>query len=63
MINISQINDCINDLPFNDIKINQIFKYIVKNKILYTKQNNNIFFDLQLLTQSQIEDINNILIK
>jgi hypothetical protein len=63
MLNINQINGYINDLPFNDVKINQIFKYIVKNKILYNRQSNNIFFDLNQLNQNQIIDINNILIK
>lgn len=61
-INISHIRDEINDLEFNNLKNNIIFKFIIKNKILYTKNNNKIFFDLNLLNETQLNDLNNLLI-
>lgn len=60
--NIKNICDDINDLQFNDIKNNIIFKFVIRNKIRYNKQNNKILFDLNQLNENQLNDLNNLLI-
>ena len=51
----------INILSFNNNKSIIIFKYIVKQKINYSKSNNNIFFDFNNLSNDDINYINNII--
>ena len=51
----------INNLSFNNNKSIIIFKYIVKQKINYSKSNNNIFFDFNNLSNDDINIINNII--
>ena len=51
----------INNLSFNNNKSIIIFKYIVKQKINYSKSNNNIYFDFNNLSNDDINYINNII--
>jgi len=62
MDNYQILND-INILQFNNEKSIEIFKFIYKNKINHTINGNNIYFDLSILSQNQLFEINNILIK
>jgi len=49
----------INNLKYNsEISIN-IFRYIHKNNILYSHNNNNIFFDINQLNDHQLNDLLN----
>jgi len=57
-----EITDTINELPFNHKKQTEIFKFIIKNKIRHNRQHNKIFFDINILTEKQLEILNNILI-
>lgn len=56
-----QILTNINNLIYNSKLSIEIFKYIVKNKIIYSINNNNIYFELSILSLSQLNDIINIL--
>jgi hypothetical protein len=51
----------INNQSFNSKISIEIFKYIHMNNINYSKNNNNIYFDINILNLQQLNDINNIL--
>ena len=60
-MNKSLIIDKIYELNKNDIKLINIFKLIHTNKIRYDYNNNGVYFDIDLLNNELLMDINDIL--
>lgn len=56
-----ELLDKINNNKNKDINI-LIFNYIIKNNINYTIINTGVVFDLKLLSEEQLNDIDQILI-
>lgn len=61
MINKNDILDKIYDLKKNDKKLIDIFKLIHINKISYDKSFNGVYFDLNMVDNNILLNINEIL--
>ena len=60
-MNINNILDNINNQPFNSKISIEIFRYIHINNINYSKNNTNIYFDINVFNLQQLNEINDIL--
>ena len=61
MINKNDILDKIYELKKNDKKLIDIFKLIHLNKIIYDKSFNGVYFDLNIIDDNILLNINEIL--